>query len=162
MIMNVSKTLARSAGLALALSAAVLSAQGFGPMMGGGRGPAECGHMPPFLDLTEAQQASLKTLRDRHQASLDAKHKAAEQAREELRKAMPDSTVSDAKLKELHLKVAGAMADVMLERRAMDREFEALLTTEQKAALGKRPGGHGRPMGMGMGPDPMDQGGCGF
>jgi Spy/CpxP family protein refolding chaperone len=154
--MNISKILAWSAGAVLALSATVLAAQGFGPKMMG-RGPgqgAPCGSMGRFLNLTETQQADVKALNERHQASLDVKLKAAGAARDEMRKAMQDPAVSDAKVKELHVKVSEAMTAVMLERRAMQREFEALLTPDQKAALEKQRAqgpGKGRGMGQGMG-----------
>jgi Spy/CpxP family protein refolding chaperone len=148
--MNISKIIAWSGGLALALTTAVLPAQGFGPMMGGGPGQGgHCGPMGGALDLTEAQQTSFKAIRERHQASLEAKHKAAGEAREELRKAMQDPATSDARLKDLHTKAADTMLAVMLERRVMDREFEALLTPDQKAALAKQRQ-QGRP-GMGRG-----------
>ena len=159
--MNISKIMGWTTGLALALTATVLAAQGFGPMMGGGRGqgPAShCGPMANFLNLTEAQQASFKAINEGHQASLDAKFKVADEARTEMRKAMHDPAVSDAKVKELHAKVADAMTEVMLERRAMEREFEAILTPEQKATLDKQRAQGGPGMGRGMGKKP---GGCG-
>lgn len=154
--MKISKIIGWSAGLALALTATVLAAQGFGPMLGGGHGKgqaANCGPMTQALNLTEAQQANLKTLTERHQAALDAEQKVANEARDAMRKAMHDPAVSDAKVKELHANAANAMTAVMLERRAMMREFEAYLTPDQKATLDKQraQGGPGQGMGMGMG-----------
>lgn len=148
-------------GTGLILGTATLSAQGFGPgMMGGmrgGRGPgmmAGCG--PNMLNLTPAQQENQKKIMESHQASLQAKMKVAAEAREAQRKAMHDPAVPDAKVKELHAAVSEAMSAVMLERRAMMREFEALLTPEQKATLAQQRtqgGGFGRGMG---------KRGCGF
>jgi len=160
--MNLSKIIAWSGAAALTLTATVLAAQGFGPMMGGGRGQApaaQCGPMARVLNLTEAQQADQKAIAQRHQAALDAKLKVASDAREEMRKAMHDPAVSDAKVKELHVKVSEAMTAVMLERRAMQREFEALLTPDQKAALDKQrlQGGPGMGRGKGRG---CGGGGC--
>jgi Spy/CpxP family protein refolding chaperone len=137
--MNITKIMAVSAGLIL--GTATLSAQGYGPgmgggRMGGGRGPAmmaACG--PQALNLTEAQQVGYKKILEAHQTSLAAKLKAADEARDAQRKVMHDPAVSDAKVKELHAKVSEAMTAVMLERRAMMREFEALLTPEQKNSL---------------------------
>lgn len=153
--MNKSKIIAWSAGVALAMTATVLAAQGFGPMMGGGRGPGQAGMrcggaMANALNLTEAQKAELKAIEGRHQAALDAKQKVAGEAREEIRKAMHDPAVSDAKVKELHAKVSDAMTAVMLERRAMMREFDALLTPDQKAILEKQRAQMGQGMGRGM------------
>ncbi len=162
--MNISKIIGLSAGLALALATTVLPAQGFGPMMGGGHGMdpgAQCGPMAGLPNLTETQQASSKAINERHQASLEAKHKVASEAREEMGKAMHDPAVSDTKLKELNTKASDAMLAVMLERRAMMREFEAILTPEQKAALDKQhqQGGPEQGMGHHKGKGP---GGCGF
>lgn len=144
--MNLTKIIALSAGLILGATA--LSAQGFGPgksgrggmgggMMGGGRGQA-CMTPGAGLTLTEAQQAGYKKILEAHKASLDAKLKAANDARDAMRKGMQDPTTSDAKVKELHAKSSEAMTAVMLERRVMQREFEALLTPEQKNALDLR------------------------
>lgn len=151
--MNISKIIVLSTGLVL--GATTLSAQGFGPGMGPGRmggmrgGCAQPqGPMGRFLNLTESQQASFKAITERHQAALEAKLKAADEARDAQRKAMHDPAVSDAKVKELHAKVSEAMAAVMLERRAMMREFEALLTPDQKAALDQQ---RNQPRGRGMG-----------
>ncbi len=145
--MNLTKIIALSAGLILGATA--LSAQGFGPgkggrggmgggMMGGGmmRGQAQACMTPGAgLTLTEAQQAGYKKILEAHKASLESKLKAANDARDAMRKGMQDPATSDAKVKELHAKASEAMTAVMLERRAMQREFEALLTPEQKNAL---------------------------
>ena len=152
--MNISKIIALTAGLALATTATVLVAQGFGPKMGGGQRPgqgAACGPMARFLNLTEAQQAESKAIQERHQASLEPKLKAADEAQDEMRKAMHNPAVSDAKVKELHAKVSDAMVAVMLERRAMMREFETILTPDQKAILEKQRQQGGQGMGRGMG-----------
>jgi len=165
--MNLTKTIALFAGLILGATA--LSAQGFGPgkggrggmgggMMGGGRGQA-CTDPGFGLTLTDAQQAGYKKILEAHKTSLDAKLKAADDARDAMRKGMQDPATSDAKVKELHAKTSEAMTAVMLERRAMQREFEALLTPEQKNALELRRlqggmmgrGGHGGHGGCGFG-----------
>ena len=158
--MKISKMLAWSAGAALALSATVLAAQGYGPMMRGGQGCGPMmgggggmvGHLERFLNLTEAQKTELKAIETRHQVSLDAKLKASGEVRDEMHKAMRDPAVNDARIKELHTKVADAMTAVLLERRAMQRELEALLTPEQKTILDQQrlqggPGGPGGRMG---------------
>ena len=159
--MNIPKILVWSASLTLVATALV--AQGFGPGMGGGgwqgHGAASCpgGPMARFLDLTEAQQASMKGVTDRHQASLDTKLTAVAQARKAMRSAMLDPAAGEAQLKPLQAKLADAQLAVMLERRAMRVEAEAFLTTDQKAVLDRQrlqggPGsGMGRPMGRGCG-----------
>ncbi len=153
----------RVLGAGLALSATALSAQGMGfgmgpgggcgmgarKMCGGPRQGMSFGPMFRFLNLTEAQQAKAKAISERHQASLDAKLKAAGEAMDAQRKAMHDPAASDAKVKELHAKAADAMGEVMLERRAMMRELEGILTPEQKTLLDQRRAGCPGPRGMG-------------
>jgi len=153
--MNIKPILAWSAG-GLILATTALTAQGFGPRMGGGQLQGQAGFCAPMtrlLSLTEAQQANLKAIEGSHQASLDAKLKAAEIAREAMRGAMHDASVGDARIKELRLTLTGATTEVMLERRAMLREFEAILTPDQKAALENQrlQGGFGQGMGRGGG-----------
>ena len=150
--MNIAKIILWSAGLGLMTPALV--AQGFGPGMGGGRCQAQGGlpflggHMAHLLNLTEAQQTSAKAVADRHQASLEAKAKDAGAARNALRAAMQDPATSDAQLKALQAKAGEAQLPVMLERRAMMRECEALLTAYQLKVLAEHQPkdgmGHGR------------------
>jgi len=168
--MNITKIILLNAGLALAATS--LAAQAPGPMgmgpghpMGMGPGAACAGHGNPMaqLNLTDAQKTAMKAVRDRHQAALEAKGTAARAAHDAVRTAMADAAVDDAQIKTLHAKAAEAAADAMLERRAMMRECEALLTPEQKAVWAKaRPQGGGMRGPMhGRGPG-MKQGGCGF
>ncbi len=154
--MNISKIILRSAGLAVATTALV--AQGFGPGMGGPRGQspqgvtsAQCGPMGRVLNLTEAQQASMKAVSDRHQAALTPKLAQVNEARTALRTSMPNPSTTDTQLKALQAKVSDAQLAVMLERRVMMQEFETILTPDQKAALEKLQlqGGPGRGMGRG-------------
>ena len=155
--MNISKILLWSASLTLVTTALV--AQGFGPGMGGGRCQGQGATsflnspMARFLNLTEAQRVSMKGVRDRHQVSFDGKLTAAAEAQNAMRSAMLDPATGDAQLKALQGKVAEAQLPVMLERRAMMVEFEAILTPDQKAALDKQrlQGGPGSGMGHGMG-----------
>ena len=160
--MNISKILVWSAALALATTALV--AQGFGPGMGRGRCQGQGATsflgspMARHLNLTEAQQGAMKGVTEKHQVSLDAKLAAAAEARNAMRSAMLDPATADSRLKELQAKVAEAQLPVMLERRAMMAEFEAILTPDQKAILAKHrlQGAPGPGMGHGMG-----HGGCG-
>jgi Spy/CpxP family protein refolding chaperone len=166
--MNWAKIILCSAGFSLMTSALV--AQGSGPGMAGGpcQGQGDLafqgGHMAHLLNLTEAQKSAMKAVADRHQASLDAKIKAAGEARNALRTAMLDPAASDDQVKALQSKAGEAQLPAMLERRAMMRESEAVLTPDQQAVLKQRraPGsgmGHGMGKGMGHG---MGQGGCGM
>ena len=136
--MNLSKTFFWSVSFALATT--VLAAQG-GPGMGGGRcgqgqeAPFLGGHMAHMLNLTSAQQTAVKAVADKHRSALEAKQKAAGDAHAALRTAMLDQAASDDQLKTLQAKAGEAQLAVMLERRAMMRECEALLTADQLKLL---------------------------
>ena len=171
--MNVPKFLSWTTGLALALTTATLVAQGYGygPMMGGGRWQGQnvyCGPFYRYLNLTESQQTQLNTIEERHQAALDAKFRAQDESQLALQEALSDPSVSDAKVKELRIQMADAQTAVLLEQRAIERESQAVLTPDQRTALGRYGRrGYGRGMmgygwmggGWGMGPG---RGGCGY
>lgn len=151
----------RFAALAVALLAfgLALSAQGRGP--GAGRGLRG-------LNLTETQEAQVKTIHERHQAAVKAKMEAAQAARKALHEAMANAATDAKTLRSLHDKASAAQFDVMIEHRAVRAEILPLLTAEQKAKFdqapmggqgfgpGRGPGpreGHGRGAGRGMNPD---------
>lgn len=144
--------------MGLSLAAMPLLAQGPHP----GRGPG-MGHefVRPFkgLNLTEAQKTSLKDVAEKHKAALKTKRDAVQEAHKTLQKAMVDPAAKEADLKVLHDSVSQAQFAMMLERRTMMLESEALLTPEQKAQWEKmraerreHPFGPGRGPGHGPGP----------
>ncbi|MFN7958812.1 MAG: periplasmic heavy metal sensor [Holophagaceae bacterium] len=147
----------RFAALAVALLAlgTALSAQapGFGP----GPGPMGSGRGLRGLNLSEAQQAQVKAIHDRHQAAFQAKGDTAQAARKALFEAMQNTATDAATLKGLHDKASAAQFDLMLEHRAARLEILPLLTAEQKARFEKAPmgmgphGGRGRGRGPGFG-----------
>lgn len=136
----------------VALFAAPLAAQGHP----GGRGmkhhgPQDGPMMMRCLDLTEAQQTSLKAIADKHREASKAKREAAMAARKAYHSAMIDPATPVDQLKTLHEKVSQAQFELSLDRRAMMQESMAILTPEQKAKAeqlraergGKRAGGRG-------------------
>ena len=134
------------AGALLALGAS-LSAQGPGPGFGPG---ARAGRGFMALNLTEAQQAQVKAIHERHQAAFKAKGETTAAAHKALREAMAN-TATDAKtLQALHEKASAAQFELMLEHRAVRQEILPLLTTEQKAQFEKRGMGAGFGPGAGM------------
>lgn len=154
----------RLAAFAVALLAfgASLSAQGRGPGFGPGHGPACEGGGFRGLNLTEAQQAQVKAIHDRHQSAFKAKGEAADAARQAVHAAMANSATDASTLKALHEKASAAQFDLMLEHRAVRQEILPLLTAEQKAQFEKHPMGMGRHggrgKGFGMGPRPGGMG----
>ncbi|WP_243302414.1 Spy/CpxP family protein refolding chaperone [Geothrix oryzisoli] len=152
-------------GALLALGAS-LSAQDPGPgpgfRHGHGRG---AGRGLMGLHLTEAQQAQVKAIHERHQAAFKTKGEAAGAAHKALREAMADLATDTKTLQALHDKASAAQFDLLLEHRAAQQEILPILTAEQKAQFEKRgmgpgfgPGwaprdGRGPGAGPGMSPD---------
>ncbi len=149
--MTLSKTFFWSVGFALATT--VLAAQGAGPGMGGRcqgqEAPFLGGRMASLLNLTAAQQAGVKAVAEKHRAALEARQKAAFEAHDALRTALRDPAAGDDQLKTLQARAGDAQLAVMLERRAMMRECEALLTADQLKVLKEHQPKDG--MGHGMG-----------
>ncbi len=145
----------RFAALSVALLAigTALSAQGpgFGP--GHGRGPAFGeGRGLRALNLSEAQQAQVKAIHDKHQAAFQAKGETAQAARKAMHEAMQNAATDASMLKGLHDKASAAQFDLLLEHRAARQEILPLLTAEQKARFEKAPMGMGPHGGRGRGP----------
>jgi Spy/CpxP family protein refolding chaperone len=137
------------AGALLALGAS-LSAQDPGP--GFGQGPRHgrgAGRALMGLNLTEAQQAQVKAIHERHQAAFKTKGETAAAAHKAFREAMANLATDPKTLQSLHEKASAAQFDLMLEHRAARQEILPILTPEQKAQFEKRGSGMG---GMGMGP----------
>lgn len=179
--MNIPKIARFGSGLFLALGATALAAQGHCPMMGGGHdmGPGSmmgtgigqpgCGYgmvSKGHLNLTDSQRTQIDAITKHHQASLTDKLKTADQARDAMRRAMNDPATKDGEIQALQTRMVESMTAVILERRAIRRECEAVLTPEQRKAaengrsdLAGCPGpGFGR-RGMGAGHGAMDQDG---
>jgi len=142
----------RFAALVVALLAigTALSAQGssFGP----GRGPLGEGRGLRGLHLSEAQQAQVKAIHDKHQAAFKAKGETAQAAHKALFEAMQNTATEASTLKALHDKASAAQFDLLLEHRAARQEILPLLTAEQKARFEKGPMGMGPHGGRGRGP----------
>ena len=147
----------RFAALAAALLAfgVSLAAQGPGPR------PA---HGFRGLNLTEAQQAQVKAIHERHQAALQAKQEAVRAARQAFHGALAQAAAEPKALRSLHEAAAAAQFDLLMEHRAVRAEILPLLTSEQKARFerrgpgtgpGRHPrGGRGPGSGPGFGPGP--------
>lgn len=103
----------------------------FGPHRGMG-GPAFAG-----LELTENQKAQMKAIAEKHQATMEAKRKAAQEASQALHAASRNAATPEAELKALHDRASAARFEMLLARRAMQQEHQAVLTADQKAKLEK-------------------------
>ncbi|HJW08899.1 MAG TPA: Spy/CpxP family protein refolding chaperone [Holophagaceae bacterium] len=84
------------------------------------------------LNLTEAQKTAIQGIRDKHQPEMAQRRAAARQAQEALRAALRDAAISEAQLRALHDKASAARFDMMLARRSVHQEVQAVLTPEQR------------------------------
>jgi Spy/CpxP family protein refolding chaperone len=84
------------------------------------------------LNLTEAQQASIKAIRAKHADSMEARHKAMETARTAYHEARQKPETKPEELKALHRTVSDLAFDMQMEHQAMRKEIGAQLTPEQR------------------------------
>ncbi|MBI4913057.1 MAG: Spy/CpxP family protein refolding chaperone [Acidobacteria bacterium] len=158
--------------LLAALPAAAQPAPGGPPPMGGpGLRAAQARENLEFLahhlKLSEAQRTQIKDIHARHRESLQAKRKAAQEARQALHKAAMDPAAPLETLRRLHQSAADRQFEVLAEQRAVRLEARGVFTPEQRAeadrlqALGEERrqfrmerlrGAMERRMGRGMGP----------
>jgi Spy/CpxP family protein refolding chaperone len=120
------KSMLRSA-LMLALVMIPLAAQ---PRPGWG---CRAERMGRVLNLTDAQKASIRTIRDKYRTDLVLRRDAVKHARIDLRTALQDPTTPEARLRALYDKAANARFDAILAQRALRLEVRAVLTPEQQA-----------------------------
>jgi Spy/CpxP family protein refolding chaperone len=85
------------------------------------------------LNLTEAQKASIQTIREKHRPDLVLRRDAIQQAQATLRTALQDAATPEAQLRTLHDKASTARFELMLARRSVHQEVQAVLTPEQRA-----------------------------
>ncbi len=110
----------------LALAALPLAAQ---PLSG--RGP-HAEKVARALNLTEAQKASIQTIREKYRPDLVLRRDAIQQAQATLRAALQDATTPEAQLRALHDKAAATRFELMLARRSVRQEVQAVLTPDQR------------------------------
>jgi Spy/CpxP family protein refolding chaperone len=85
------------------------------------------------LNLTEAQQTGIRSIREKHRPDFLQRRAAMQHAQIDLRTALQDSATPDAQLRILYDKAAAARFEMMLARRSVHKEVQALLTPEQRA-----------------------------
>lgn len=119
-------SLLRSA-LMLALGMLPLAAQ-----PGPDRGP-RMERIGQALHLTEVQKASIRSIRDKHHQDLILRRDAVRHARIDLRTALQDAATPETRLRTLYDKASAARFDMILARRSVRLEVQAVLTPEQRA-----------------------------
>ena len=120
------KTMFRST-LIMALMALPLAAQ---------PGPDSSHHAERIgqrLQLTEAQKANILAIRDKHRSDLVQRRDAVKHARIDLQSALQDPGTPEPRLRALYDKASAARFDMILARRSVRLEVQAVLTPEQRA-----------------------------
>lgn len=103
------------------------------------------------LNLTEAQRASIRAIRDKHHQDLTLRRDAVKHAQIDLRTALQDSSIPEPRLRSLYDKAAAARFDMILARRSMRLEVQAVLTPKQRAQAAEMRGSmHHRPVDASM------------
>jgi Spy/CpxP family protein refolding chaperone len=89
--------------------------------------------MPSFLNLTAAQEKSVKAIRERHMTVQVGRHRALDAKEAALREGLEDPGLSDAQLRALLAAESEAKLQAVLEERAVFLETYAVLSPEQQA-----------------------------
>ena len=85
------------------------------------------------LQLTEAQKANILAIRDKHRSDLVQRRDAVKHARIDLQSALQDPGTPEPRLRALYDKASAARFDMILARRSVRLEMQAILTPEQRA-----------------------------
>ena len=87
------------------------------------------------LNLTDAQKAGMKQVRENHKATISALHEQIQAKRKELSQATSGGNFNEALATQKLAEMAPFEAKLMAERLAMRQEFMNILTPDQKAQL---------------------------
>jgi Spy/CpxP family protein refolding chaperone len=85
------------------------------------------------LQLTEVQKTSIQGIRAKHRPDLILRRDAVQHARIDLRTALQDAAIPEARLRLLYDKAAAARFDLLLAQRSVRLEVLAVLSPEQRA-----------------------------
>ena len=113
---------------------------GFGGPPPGGpgmRGGGPMGFGPGFreLDLTDDQEAQLKTIADSHRAEFEAAGTKIGTAREGMRALVEGDSINEGAIRAKSAEIAAAEADLMILNARVRQESMQVLTSEQQAKL---------------------------
>jgi len=122
--------------LAIAVPFAIAQSKDAGGQRHGMRGG---GHMAGAgfrnLDLTDAQKAQMKQIRDSHSQSLTPLMEQVRAKRQEIRQASESGTFNEALVTQKLNEIAPLEAKLMGERSKLHQEMLSVLTADQKAKL---------------------------
>jgi Spy/CpxP family protein refolding chaperone len=83
--------------------------------------------------LTDAQRVSIQGIREKHRPDLVLRRDAVRQAQAALRTALRDPATPEPQLRTLHDRASAAQFEVILARRSVRQDVQAVLTPEQRA-----------------------------
>ncbi len=84
------------------------------------------------LNLTDAQRVSIQGIREKHRPDLVLRRDAVRQAQAALRTALRDPATPEPQLRTLHDRASAAQFEVILARRSVRQDVQAVLTPEQR------------------------------
>jgi len=94
--------------------------------------PRRPGRIAQALNLSDAQRASIRSIREKHRPELRLRQDAARQAQAALRTALREPATPEAQLRTLHDKASAAQFEMLMTRRTVRQEVRAVLTPEQR------------------------------
>ncbi len=126
-----------------ALVGTTLAAQGFGPKFDcdgsavdsvarEARQERHFARMAAILDLTDAQQAQIKAIREASREKTAPLHEQLRESRDKLREAGKDGSFDEAAVRALASEQAAAKTELMVERARTRSQIHALLSDEQR------------------------------
>jgi len=117
-------------------------------------GPEMVEHMARELNLTDDQQAQVKTILESARAAIEPLHKKMEEAHRQIEAATANGQFDEAQIRAIASQQAQAMIDSIVEHERTKAKIYSILTAEQRVKadeLHKRGGPHRRP-----GPPPSE------
>lgn len=150
---------------ALMIAAAIFVVAQGGPGHGRPHGDGDMvEHMSRALNLTDAQKAQVKVIRDAEKAATEPLKTRMEEIHKQVEAATANGQFDEAQVRALATQGAQAMADMMVEHIRSHTRIFAILTPEQRLKAGEMhkrgpggphgPGGPGGPMRHGALPPP--------
>jgi len=98
------------------------------------------GRIAQALNLSDAQRTSIRSIRETHRAELLLKRDAVKQAQASLRAALREAATPEAQLRALHDKASAAQIEMLLTRRVVRQQVQAVLTPEQREKVAEMRG----------------------
>jgi periplasmic protein CpxP/Spy len=132
MVLSVSLVMAQSTG---EKSGDKSARRGGRHHFGGGEGRGGFGRMFRNLDLTDAQKAQFKQIRESHRETMKSLHQQIRTEMQALHQANQGSTFDEASVSQKLAQVAPLRAKLMAEEFKIHQEMMAVLTPEQKTKL---------------------------